>query len=315
MKTWRHLGRRAGALAALTGAVLALSAGSALGSSRLGIGLGAPGTVALPAGYTAMQGGWGADSLDQGLYFGYFDSYMHYGNQAVVTSWGTFASGGTYQLKLKVGSSGIDWAVPRYESELQTISGLGPQEFPSRVRIFDAEDIGVYSPTGAPGMVAPYDKPAAEGASVVWHAGDLKLPESAALAREWDQVGGNKIVPDPYRLNLTATIEPDRDGDGWGDETQDKCPTEMGEYEGCREAPAMPVKPTKQKGKKHGKRGKCKKGFKAVKVKVKHKGKIVRGKNGKPKKKTVCKRVKKKGKGHNGKGHKHRGNRLADRVG
>ena len=37
-------------------------------------------------------------------------------------------------------------------------------------------------------------------------------------------------------------------------------------------------------------------------MKVKHKGKVVRGKNGKPKKKTVCKRVKKKGKGHKGKG-------------
>ena len=158
----------------------------------------------------------------------------------MVTSWGTFAAGGTYQLKLKVGSSGIDWAVPRYESELQTISGLGPQEFPSRVRIFDGEDIGVYSPTGAPGMIAPYDAHAAEGASVVWHTGDLKLPESAALSKDWDQVGGNKLIPDPYRLNLTATIEPDRDGDEWGDETQDKCPEEMGEYEGCREAPATP---------------------------------------------------------------------------
>jgi hypothetical protein len=304
VKTRRHLGRRAGALAALAGAVLALSSASALGSARVGIGA-APGTVAVPAGYTAMQGGWGVDSEDEGLYFGYRDRLLHYGHQAVVTSWGTFATGGTYQLKLKVGSSGIDWAVPRYESELQTVSGLGPREFPSRVRIFDSENIGVYAPTGAPGTVALYDEPAAEGASVVWHAGDLTLPESAALSRDWDQVGGNKTTPEPYRLNLTATIEPDRDGDGWGDETQDKCPTQMGEHEGCAQAPATP---TKSKGKKHGKRRKCKKGFKAVKVKVKHKGKIVRGKNGKPKKKTVCKRVKKKGKGHKqrGKSKSHR---------
>lgn len=304
MRTWRHLGRRAGALAALTGAVLALSCASALGAARIGVA--APGTVAVPAGHTAMQGGWGADSADEGLQFGYSDTLLHYGHQAVVTSWGTYATGSSYQLKLKVGSSGIDWTVPRYESELQTVSGPGLQEFPSRVRIFDGEDIGVYAPTGAPGMAILYGE-AAEGASVLWHAGDLTLPESAALSRDWDQVGGNKLRPDPYRLNLTATIEPDRDGDEWGDETQDKCPGEMGEYEGCREAPATPGKPTKGKGHKGKKRGKCKKGFKPVKVKVKHKGKVVRGKNGKPKKKTVCKRVKKKGKGHKGKGRGHGG--------
>ena len=130
---------------------------------------------------------------------------MHLGHQAVVTSWGTVGTGGTYQLKLKVGSSGIDWAVPRYESELQTVSGPGPQEFPSRVRIFNAEDIGIYTPTGAPGMAIPYDEPELEGASVVWHSGDLKLPESAALSEDWDRSACNKLDPRP--------LPPQPDGD------------------------------------------------------------------------------------------------------
>lgn len=36
-----------------------------------------------------------------------------------------------------------------------------------------------------------------------------------------------------YRLNLTATIEPDADGDGFGDESQDPCPAAAGPGAAC----------------------------------------------------------------------------------
>ena len=43
-------------------------------------------------------------------------------------------------------------------------------------------------------------------------------------------------------LLVQATLEPDADGDGWGDETQDRCLGVPGSYEGCP-TPATPVAP------------------------------------------------------------------------
>ncbi|HEY7631825.1 MAG TPA: hypothetical protein VH817_14040, partial [Thermoleophilaceae bacterium] len=39
------------------------------------------------------------------------------------------------------------------------------------------------------------------------------------------------------KLPVTATLEPDADGDGYGDETQDKCPGVAGAVNGCPPAP------------------------------------------------------------------------------
>jgi NTE family protein len=43
------------------------------------------------------------------------------------------------------------------------------------------------------------------------------------------------------RLNLEAVVEPDVDGDGFGDETQDRCPTDAERREPCLLPPAPPV--------------------------------------------------------------------------
>jgi hypothetical protein len=42
---------------------------------------------------------------------------------------------------------------------------------------------------------------------------------------------------------IVATIEPDADGDGYGDETQDKCPTDASTHEACPLPPPPPVTP------------------------------------------------------------------------
>jgi hypothetical protein len=54
--------------------------------------------------------------------------------------------------------------------------------------------------------------------------------------------------PDPIRLNLAATVEPDADSDTFGDETQDTCLGTAGPYSGCPNT--VTLDKVKQKGKK-----------------------------------------------------------------
>jgi hypothetical protein len=49
-------------------------------------------------------------------------------------------------------------------------------------------------------------------------------------------VGATRTATGPfggYRVNVSATIEPDADGDGYGDETQDRCPTDAATQGPC----------------------------------------------------------------------------------
>jgi hypothetical protein len=51
-------------------------------------------------------------------------------------------------------------------------------------------------------------------------------------------------LQEPLRIPVIATVEPDADGDGYGDETQDKCPTDASTHEACPLPP--PPAPTQQ---------------------------------------------------------------------
>lgn len=263
------------------------------------IGAAAPGSLALPANTTAMQ-------------FGAQEPYFYastYGSSAIVTSWSTYGSGGTYQLKLKVGSAvATDEGIVRYESAMETVSGPGLQTFPARIRIYGNEQIGAYSPTGAPGFLQAMPLPVGDnplvlvGHIVILKAGDQLEPPGKAFG-PWDGwTNPADIKKQPYRLSLAATIEPDADGDDFGDESQDKCLGVRGDVDGC----AAPPSPRT-----------CKKGFKKVLTaagprckKIKGKGKNRCGsKKGKGKKNSKAKKraasaSKKKGKGKSGKGKK-----------
>jgi hypothetical protein len=71
-----------------------------------------------------------------------------------------------------------------------------------------------------------------------------------------------------FELDLSAQLETDADGDGFGDETQDQCPTNASAQGTCPAAPVTPVTTVKKKKckkhKKHrsaesAKKKKCKK--------------------------------------------------------
>ena len=79
--------------------------------------------------------------------------------------------------------------------------------------------------------------------------------------------GGTLNPFNTFRLNIAATLEPDADADGFGDETQDKCKGQAGPTDGCGGG-----KKAKCKKKKKGK-GKSGGAFAAKKKKCKRKKK------------------------------------------
>jgi hypothetical protein len=115
------------------------------------------------------------------------------------------------------------------------------------------------------------------------------LPFGSTLDCEYDTVAGDDVwfsfggfpavgesenyggTNSGRRLNLAASVEPDADGDGFGDETQDQCPTNAGTQGACPSAQQPQQK-------------RCKKGFHRKKVKTK---------SGKTKKKCVRKKKRK----------------------
>jgi hypothetical protein len=56
---------------------------------------------------------------------------------------------------------------------------------------------------------------------------------------------------DPLLLNVSAVLEPDADQDGFGDETQDQCPTDAATNGPCPSTPLTHKKKCKKKKKKH----------------------------------------------------------------
>jgi hypothetical protein len=94
--------------------------------------------------------------------------------------------------------------------------------FPERFTVHSGDIIGsLYSTTTVNGtFIAPSTN------SILTAPGILTAPEGTALMT-FD------IGQPTLRLNLLATIEPDADHDGYGDETQDGCPGDRADHGPC----------------------------------------------------------------------------------
>jgi hypothetical protein len=136
------------------------------------------------------------------------------------------ASGVITSWKMTEGSS-----LPPFEQELKilapgpakgefkVVAESGPQKltpgvltsFPARIPIQPGDLLGLGSPKSSATLYCPVAK---AGDIAVIHPGNLTPTDAADVFNE---------DPD-FRLPVAATVEPDVDGDGFGDETQDKCP-------------------------------------------------------------------------------------------
>jgi hypothetical protein len=95
-------------------------------------------------------------------------------------------------------------------------------EFSTRVPVSTGEVLGVSAFNSSVGMCSGYsptfDVVSYNGSPTLVDPGGSFMPSSAIPAE---------------RLALWATIEPDADGDGYGDETQDKCPQSAAFIDPC----------------------------------------------------------------------------------
>ncbi len=139
------------------------------------------------------------------------------------------SDGVVVRWRIKVGDTGpVALRVirrPKPLIEASTGAGTSPTVTPAadqtttfevRLPIFTGNAIGIDCCGGNP--IAAFDS-TSNGSDVQW-GWDPALLDNA-LARDPFDFGGSQLL-------INADIEPDADGDGFGDETQDQCPTIQG---------------------------------------------------------------------------------------
>lgn len=145
-------------------------------------------------------------------------------SNGVITGW-SFQDGATpvSGLKLKVArpAGGSNYAIVG-ESSVGIQSPNVINSFPTRIPVQSGEIIGLYQ-TGSGDCALStgnlLDTFAANGSDLP--PGSSPAPFSTAATD---------------KLPIAAVVEPDADGDGFGDETQDKCPGVFGSVQGCPKA-------------------------------------------------------------------------------
>jgi hypothetical protein len=178
-------------------------------SIALAIGVGA---LAIPAsagaatqiGETFAQGGcspnftWLQGVSPQGRYAAPF--------AGVLTSWSFQTNASAPQLKFKVGrpAGGNSFTIIG-ESGVQSTAPNALNTFPVQIPVEAGDVIGFYTVVGTAPCVR-----AGVGYNYFFASGDLPPGATAAFGSETNQ-----------QLNIAATLEPDCDSDGLGDETQD----------------------------------------------------------------------------------------------
>lgn len=137
----------------------------------------------------------------------------------VLTSWSFQANFNPQQpLKLKVArhAGGNSFTIVG-DSALETPVPGQVNTFATRIGVQDGDVIGLFLPTGGAYVrfSAPYDAHAFSGP---------------------DQPPGTNATYNPasgVQLDVSASLEPDADGDGFGDETQDQCPIDGSSQQPC----------------------------------------------------------------------------------
>lgn len=162
------------------------------------------------------------------------------------------------------------------ESEFRGFDENGPIGYPARVAVGGGDLLGIVSaPNAATAPISCFEN---------GDPGDVVFESSADFPP--NQSGFYGVGPGVARLNIAALVEADADRDGFGDETQDACPSNPLAQGACPPAPpaplpassaAVPPAPVGTQPQPAAKKKKCKK------VTVKRAGK----------KKKVCKKKRK----------------------
>ena len=134
----------------------------------------------------------------------------------VITSWShdAAATPGTMALATFREELGATNYSPLAESQAETITPSTKNTFDTRIPVIGGELIGLHVVTG---QVMCRHFTNLTGDFDFW---DMAPPPPGSGVNSYGQ------AQERYRLNVSAVIEPDADGDGFGDETQDGCPND-----------------------------------------------------------------------------------------
>jgi hypothetical protein len=207
-------------------AVLALGASSATAATTVGSNLSAQPTDPIAFAATLINGALPASSIAP--------AGLAAPGPGVITSWAMRSgepSAANNTVRIRVISGNLAVASGRVHT---APDAAGVYSFAERLPISAGEHPALeIASTGGPVAVstAAFTPSAIFGAWTSPFAdGESRPPDSGS----------------PGELLLQATIEPDADADGFGDETQDGCQGESGPRGGCPEPPALPAAPETQ---------------------------------------------------------------------
>lgn len=215
METWSIGGvRRAGSAVVAAGCLWLVWVGSALGATSVG-------QLFAPIDGCASSSLY----LQTGVASG---SRYTIPSDGVVTSWsfevGNAAISG---LRLEIASplvAGSRTIVGEAAAGTQT-PGIA-SSYLTRIPVHTGDIVGIFSGGGGNCILG-----SGAGADAIdYHAGDL----SPGASGMFTQLTGNKVP-------VTATVEPDADHDGFGDETQDQCRTDASTQGPCPPTPPPPA--------------------------------------------------------------------------
>jgi hypothetical protein len=176
----------------------------------------------------------------------------------VISGW-SFHAGSlapdTVKLKLGRAGPGTDLSAPETNlsvvgesaSEVPTPSSLN--QYSTRISVQQGDFLGIY--LGGDGGEALCGDGSSLGFPDHFNSSEVLAGTSASFDRE-----------DEGQINVAAVLEPDADHDGFGDETQDQCPSNAGTQGSC--AVTQVKKKCKKRKKRHhsassAKKKKCKK--------------------------------------------------------
>jgi hypothetical protein len=155
----------------------------------------------------------------------------------VVTSWGVnvgsaLAPGVSIPVGLKVARPNLVTKTALVVGEGSGSVSTGANSFDSRIPVQAGDVLGI---TGTPKLLV-CEEPS-PGGYLALVAGTPVTESTIPFEEQLEIKGG---VP------IFATVEPDADGDGYGDETQDQCPTDASTQGPCptKAAPTPPPAPT-----------------------------------------------------------------------
>jgi hypothetical protein len=142
------------------------------------------------------------------------------GGMGVITRWGVRVAAGQpsipQRLEIYRSLMGPKDAVRKEaEAQLQTLHA-GENSFQSRISVSVATELGLYGPEGT------FACHTQESVSAWVYEGNMS-------------VGGSMLLTglNGFRTPITVVVETDRDGDGYGDESQDGCPAGAAYQSAC----------------------------------------------------------------------------------